>query len=142
MKWIPLAGGAIAGFALCWLIHLVILSGVEKAHEKALNDQKISIEKTCADDKAITEKANDEYQKQNSIISGKLAKSKRLQQATCIVPKANVAELSTSRGEYARSNGITTSSLFDYAADCESYRQQRIIIDQFKADWDNLNKGE
>lgn len=88
IKWLQIAIGAVAGFALCWLIHLVILAGVEETHGKALNDQKTQLEAQCAEHKAITERANDDLQNEYAAIARKLADAQRLHPpvASCQLP--------------------------------------------------------
>lgn len=124
IKWVQIGIGAAAGFALCWLIHLVILAGVEKAHTKALADQKTQLEKTCADDAAITKGKNDELQTNLDAVSRERDRLKRVQPARCVIPTTGKTDLAGVRQEHAAGNGggINSDWLRDYAATCEQIR--------------------
>jgi len=87
---------------------------------------------SCESGKQITLEANDALQKSRDVIADKLASSKRMFK-TC-VPISNSTNTAASGGEYAAKNGLPTSSLLDYAAICETYRQQRVILEKFIAD--------
>lgn len=123
MKWIPIGAGAVAGFALCWLIHLVILAGVEKSHTAALAKQKTDLEAMCTADQAITKGKNDALQTDLDIVRRKLADAKRVQPATCVVPLAGKTNVGEIHGGYAGQNGISSDWLRDYGAECESIRR-------------------
>lgn len=131
MKWLQIGIGAAAGFALAWLIHLVILAGVNEAHQAALKEQKTSLEEKCKADQAITKGANDALQQKYNSVNSKLAALKRVQPARCVVPVTGRADAAAGGGGYAGQNGISTDWLRDYAAECETYRGQRIALEQF-----------
>ncbi len=131
IKWLQIAIGAVAGFALCWLIHLVILAGVEETHGKALNDQKTQLEAQCAEHKAITERANDDLQNEYAAIARKLADAQRLRPARCVVPTARPPVAPAGGGEHAGQDGISSDWLRHYAAECEGYRAERLILERF-----------
>lgn len=124
LKWVQIGVGAAAGFALAWLIHLVILAGVNEDHRTAMAAQKDQLEKQCADDAAITKGKNDELQTNLDAVSRERDRLKRVQPARCIIPSSGKADVAGVRQEHATGNGIGISSdwLRDYAATCEQIR--------------------
>ncbi len=102
------------------------------AADKALAAQEEKLTKVCESDKQTTKEAQDALQKQYTIIADKLAATKRMRPAACIIPQhpdsSNVASIG---GKYAGQNGISSDWLRDYAAECETYRQQRISLEAF-----------
>lgn len=125
IKWVQVGLGAAAGFALCWLIHLVILAGVEKAHTQALADQKASLEKSCADDAAITKGKNDELQTNLDAVTRERDRLKRVQPARCVLATpAGKTDMAGVQRQHAGENGVGINSdwLRDYAAECEQIR--------------------
>lgn len=130
-KWVQIGIGAAAGFALCWLIHMVILAGVNESHRQELIDLQAKIEKECKDNQAITKRVNDDLLKSDVEIVNLLIDSKRLQPAGCILPVTRETLLAPGGAEHATKNGISTDWLYDYAAECETYRSQRIALEKF-----------
>lgn len=125
MKWLQIGLGAAAGAALVWLIHLVILAGVNEDHRNAMAKQKANLEKSCADDAAITKGKNDALQSNLNSVIRERDRLKRVQPARCVLAaasgKTNVAGVPR---EHAGQNGIglNTDWLRDYAAECEQIR--------------------
>lgn len=95
-----------------------------------MESEKAAIKEQCETEKLKTKEANDALQKSQSDIAARLAMYKRVQ-SNC---NLSISTKPTSGGyEYARSDGriIGTSDDFrDYAAECETYRQQRIILEE------------
>lgn len=132
LSWIQIAGGAAAAFALSFLLNTVEVDHIEAKQRQALADQKTQLEQKCKDDQAITKGANDELQKKYNSIAGKLAASKRLQPAHCIIVASSGETISAGSGVgHAGQNGISTDWLYEYAAECETYRTQRISLEKF-----------
>lgn len=100
-------------------------------NEGKLSDLRAELNQQC---EAAAEKlkgANDELQRTQADIAGKLAKYKRLHPNTC-VKLSESAQSTASGGEYAGSGGAVAGSsddFRDYFADCEEYRSQRIILE-------------
>jgi hypothetical protein len=131
LNWIPIALGAASAFALSFLLHTVDVDRLEEKQAIALATQKTAMEKSCAEDKAITQGANDALQKNINIISSKLAASKRVHPANCLLAAPIKTDTSSGGGQHAGQNGISSDWLRDYAAECETYRQQRIVLEKF-----------
>lgn len=131
LSWIQVGVGAAAGFALCWLIHMVILAGVNESHRQALVDLQTKLEKECKDNQAITKGVNDDLLKNDFDIGSLLNSSKRMQPASCIVPASSKTVPAGGGIKYAEQNGVSTDWLYDYAAECETYRAQRIALEKF-----------
>ena len=66
---------------------------------------------------------NDELQKDKADIAGKLARYKRLHPATCVAVSENAKPAASGVGY------VGTDALYDYAAECEEYRRQRITLE-------------
>lgn len=130
LNWIPIGIGAVAAFALSWLLHTVDVGFIEARHKTELTAQENALHEACDKDKAITKEANDELQNQVNIIARKLTAAKRVR-SDCIVPLASSPQPTPSGGEHAGTHGVTSDALFEYAADCETYRQQRITLEGF-----------
>lgn len=130
LKVVQIALGGAAGFALCWLIHMVILSGVEAKQRAALVAQETRLQAECAADKAITEEANEYYQQQVGDITIKLDKY-RMYASKCVAISADATKLSASRREHAGQNGLTVDWLRSYAAECRTYQAQRMTCDKY-----------
>ena len=101
-----------------------------KAENKALSDLTISLNKSCEVDKQITKEANDDLAKQRDAIAARLA-TLQLQPAVCITPTANKTGADNSGAKHARQHGISSQWLRTYAAKCETYRQERLILEKF-----------
>ncbi len=130
LNWFNIGIGAAGAFALSFLLHTVDVAWIEARHRTELVNLETSLKEKCESDKQITKDANDGLQKQIGIIAGKLAASKRLR-ATCIVPVTGKDNPAAAGGKHAGQNGISSDWLRDYAADCETYRQQRITLESF-----------
>lgn len=88
----------------------------------------------CESDKEITRKANDGLQKQNDIISGRLAALKRVQ-SSCIMPTSHAANATGGEsGVNAGAHGLSAQFLLEFAAECEQYKQQRLALEQFQSE--------
>lgn len=131
LSWIQLAAGAAAGFALCWLIHLVILAGVNESHRQELIDLQTKLEKECKDNQAITKGVNDDLLKDDFDIGNLLNTSRSVQPARCIVPTSGKTILEKGGDKYAAAYGVSTDWLYEYAAECETYRSQRLALEKF-----------
>lgn len=134
INWIQAGIGAVAGVGLCWLVHLVIIAGVERQHAQALLEQEDTLKKQCAADKAITKEVADDLQSKNDALSRRLSALKRVQPSACIVPTpgAAIGSNEAAGGAIAtRAHGITTESLYDFAGEAESYRLRLIACQSF-----------
>ena len=118
-----------------WLAYIQIDGWwTERKHEQALADQKAALEKSCKENAAITKGANDELQKKYYDIASKRDYYKRLYENSIVVPAPRSTEPVSLGEQYARRNGAvagTTDDFRDYAAKCESYRQERITLEKF-----------
>lgn len=99
----------------------------EKANQLAGVKSALS---SCQTNQTLTKEANDALQKERDTIAGRLARAKRVQQSRC-VPVSNASNTQPTRAEHAGSNGISSDWLLDYAAQCETYRSERIILEKF-----------
>lgn len=120
--WIAI-GGFVAGG---WAAH----QWDAWALKSALSEQETTLVKQCDAQKKITEEANNALQKDRDTIAAKLASSKLLQPAKC-VSVASVANHTSSGGEHAGQNGVRSDWLYEYAAECETYRSEVILLNNF-----------
>lgn len=127
--WQPLAAALLTLF-LSYGLHKLDMSFVERAKQHALDEQKAMLIAACETDKQKTKEANDALQKSAHDIAGKLAAYKRLHPSSC-VPVAGVAQPAPRGAGHAGEDGISSDWLREYAAECEAYRQQRIILEEF-----------
>ena len=123
-----MAGIALAAI-LCLLVMWQVSRWRDKAHE--LDGVKSALS-SCEASKTVTKEANDELQRDRDTIAAKLARARRVQ-SRC-VPVASGKPVTIKVGaEHAGSNarGLRTEWLLDYAAQCETYRSERIVLEKF-----------
>jgi len=120
-----LVAGAI--FLSAWHIRGIIAENTLKSR---LNSLAIEYTAKCADKQKKLEDANDDLQSKLSVIGKRLASSK-LQPAMCAIIKSGVAVNPAGGGEHAGQNGLSTGWLNEYAAECETYRIEVILLDDF-----------
>ncbi len=132
MNWLYSAAGGLSVFVIFLLFHIIDVDRIEDDYKNQLKQQKTQLEKTCADDKATTERGQHELQTRYDDITGKLAAAKRMQPSRCVVPTITGTAHAPAVGpEHAGQNGISSDWLRDYAAECESYRSDRIALEKF-----------
>ncbi len=106
-----------------------------KAHEKqVLASQAEQLTLQCETDKKTTMEANNALRDKISNINERLISLKRVQPSKCVAIAPELAD-NTAGGEreYARQNGkgINSDWLRDFAAECEVYRTEVILLDDF-----------
>lgn len=87
----------------------------------------------CTKDKALTKEANDELQISRDRIAKQLADAKRLHPTSSVKPSRKPNPEPAWAG-YASGDGAVTGTsddFRDYAAKCETYRSERITLEQF-----------
>jgi hypothetical protein len=134
INWVQIVGGAVAAFALSWLLHTVDVNRIDKNWQEKLDTQKAETEAACLKDKKLTEENSREYQSKLSDLAGKLAAVKRVQPARCVVPvagKAGGGDATAPANVNAGLDGVGTDSLFSFAGECEQYRIQVITLQDF-----------
>ena len=92
-------------------------------NEGKLNDLREQLNVQCKAAAAEMERANDELQKANTDIAGRLSRYKRLHPNTCVKLSESAQPAPGWRGY------VGTDELLDFAAECETYRSQRIILE-------------
>lgn len=126
-SWTQMGFGAVAAFALSFLLHTLDVHRIDAAWQIKLAAQKANIETKCADDKRLTEENSLEYENQINDLASKLAAAKRLRPSRCIVPatgQAAVGNRAAAPNKYAGLDGINSDTLIDFAGECEHYRIQ------------------
>lgn len=112
------------------LIVLAITLQVNHWREKANQLDKVKAElSSCELGKKTTKEANDALQKDRDVIAARLANSKRMY-SSC-VSVSSTANSAPGGKQYARQDGLSTDWLLEYAAECETYRSQRIRLEEF-----------
>lgn len=130
LKLIGVIGAVLATFlAGCYVTRQIDNSRLKHA----LDEQQTLLQSQCNADKAVTKGANDALQKNLNTIAGKLAAAKRLHESMCVTPVTGMAEPTSGGREHAGQNGISTGWLRDFAAECETYRSEVIILNEFGA---------
>lgn len=123
MNWISFAAGALLVLLIGGLAHIVDVDHIEKKQATALIDQQASDKRVCDSDKAITKESNDALQKDHDAIAARL--TKLMQQPAACVPVSQPAQLCiTGKTGHAKQNGISSSWLRSFAAECEGYRRE------------------
>ncbi len=113
-----IALGAIPALLIAWLLHTVDVDRIEAKQAAALASQKTALETSCAEDKAITEKANADLQKDRDAIAAERDRLEQLHPSTCIVvPTPEQAHKVAGKAGCPTAHGTTTSAFRDYAAD-------------------------
>lgn len=118
-----------AALAVAYALHSLSMAAAEAEKTKALSEQAAAYTSQCDADKAKTKEANDALQKSNNDIAARLARYKRLHPNACVVPQPGGTVAPGGGAGHAGGNGISTDWLRDYAARCETYRQQRIVLE-------------
>ncbi len=95
-------------------------------------------QEACAKAAQITEEANASLAKNYDITRRKLADAKRMSKAKCVLPANPSVPPASGRG-YAGQNGISTDWLREYGAECRDYQTQRIVLEKFIKDVQELN---
>lgn len=132
LSWLQIGLGAAAAFALSWLLHTVDVDRIEAAQRAALEAQSKSLNDACEKDKALTKDANDGLQKQYSIINTRrdVIDGVLLPNCTAYVPAYSSKPVAAGQ-QHAGQHGLSTKWLKHYAAQCETYRQERVALEAF-----------
>lgn len=133
--WQPVAAAALTAW-LAYGLHDLSMSFAERAKQNALDAQRAELTARCEADKQTTKEANDALQQSVTSITSRLAALKRLHPSGCVVPAPGLAQPAPGGAGHAGRDGAVAGSGDDfreYAARCESYRQQRIVLDRFGA---------
>lgn len=97
----------------------------------------------CLADQQLTEEVSNGYQTKLTALNRQLSDLKRLRDKPACVPTTSAAserDGTTGRGEYARSDGIRTIWLYDFAGEAEQYRLQLISCQEFiNRTWERSN---
>lgn len=126
--------GAVAAFALSWILHTADVERLERGKAVAVAAQIAADIATCDKDKALTKETNDDLQAKRDAISAKRAAFNSLQLPSCITPISSVStNVAAGRPGHAGRNGLRAEWLWDYAARCETYRQERVSLEHFIA---------
>lgn len=131
-NWIQFAIGAAAAFGLSFLLHTVDVDRIEATQRSALAAQESQLNAACEARQKITKEANDALQAALNTTATKLAVAKRVHLSHCVVTTdGKLAGSAANGGQHAGQNGISSDWLRDYAAECENYREEVIVLDNF-----------
>jgi len=100
-----------------------------KTQQIALNEQETALHAQCDKEKATTKEANDALQNDRIAIAARLAD--RVSRPLCITPIGVVANHTAGRAGHAGNNGFSVSWLRSFAASCETYRREVIVLNNF-----------
>ena len=120
---------ALTTAILAYGLHTISMSFAEHGKASALAEQHDLLTKSCNDQQTRTKEANDALQQTAADISSKLASYKRLHPSACVMPGKGKAQPSAGGSGHADGDGISSDWLREYAAQCEAYRQERIILE-------------
>jgi hypothetical protein len=122
-------GGIVAVVvgALALGLHTLDVYRIEAKHAAALKSQQATLEKRCEDEKKITEEVMYDLQQKVSSLNARVIASKRLRPATCVPVALDAARLDHGKTDDAglsrqdaKSFGLSSDALIDFAADAES----------------------
>lgn len=133
-----LIAGAVAAFALSFLLHTVDVNRIEANQRETLAKQEDTLTRQCTTNIQKIERANDELQKAKADNAARAIEYKRLHPTKHILPRSGVAKLRPSGRGHAIENGEvvgSTDDFRDFAEECNDYRSDRISIDMVKADY-------
>lgn len=100
--------------------------------ERALKQQETALIKQCNQDKAITERIDNEHLAKIKNLNSRVAHLKRVQPAcVSVTHTASGDNGSAGRGVDAGSHVVTDFTLIDFAAIAEKYRLQLIACQDF-----------
>ena len=153
-KWL---GATAATLALCITFHNLRVNQLENdwatqkrdavaaANKQCLLDKVAltqTLEQSCKDEEKVTEDANNGYQTQVGAITVKL-NSLRAYANRCVALSSDTgpSQLPASGPGYAGRDGLSVGRLREYAAECNTYRAQRITTDQYNAAVKALKTG-
>lgn len=91
--------------------------------QSKLESQAQTIQSQCNETAKTLKEANDELQRSQANIAGRLAKYKRMQPSACVTVSKGSVDAASGSGY------VGAHELLDYAAECEQYRQQRITLE-------------
>ena len=123
----------MAGMGIASILCLLALWKVSQWRDKARElDGVKSALSSCEASKIVTKEANDALQRDRDIIAAKLASARRVQ-PRCVPVASGQPNALKAGAEHARpyARGIRTEWLLDYAAQCETYRSERIVLEKF-----------
>lgn len=124
-NWLTFGLGVAMASALAFLLHTVDVDRLERDHASALLLQQSKDEKSCEIDKAITQEANNEMQKNAANTAVERGNAERLHPSTCIVvPTAQQANAGAAAAGRAKAHGTTTGAFRDYAADYKTCQNE------------------
>lgn len=118
-----------AALVVAYALHSLSMAAAEAEKRKALSEQAALYTSQCDADKAKTKEANDALQKSADDIAARLARYKRLHPNTCVMPQADGTLPAGGGAGHAGGDGVSTDWLREYAAQCEAYRRQRIVLE-------------
>lgn len=134
ISWLQIGIGAGAAFALSFLLHTVDVYRLEDKQRDAIAAQIAADTASCDKDKNLTKETDDGLQNQFTVIANKRDAGNGVQLPSCTPTLSGVsANTPTGGSEHARQNGLRTRWLRSYAAECETYRQERIALENFIA---------
>ncbi len=131
LSWIQVGAGAIGAFIISYGLHDLDVSRLEYVHRTEMAKLQKDMVAACESQKKLTQEANDALQTTNEAIAAKLAAAKRLHPAHCVAIAGNLAIDSGGGPEHAGLHGISSDWLRDYAARCELYRSEVIVLNDF-----------
>jgi hypothetical protein len=133
LSWIQIGSGAAAGFVVSFFLHSLDVAYIEHKHKQEMIEQAKELDARCTRIQLISKDANHDYLTGLFSINNRLG-SDLMQPTTCIVlPPSNSSDAPAGGGERAGSHGLNSRWLRKYAATCETYRQERLILEKFIA---------
>lgn len=135
LKYWQIGAGAVGAFVLAWMLHSLDVNRIESNQRDALAAQETKLAAACEASKAITTEVSNAYQDQIADLNAKLLSVKRLRPSRCIALSAPVPaggrDATPTGAEPARTDGINSDALYDFAGEAEKYRLQLIACQKF-----------
>lgn len=127
-------GAALVTALLAWLLHSLSMGFTEAAHQRQLDEQKISLLTACEADKKLTQEVSNAYQSKISSLNSQLTRLRNVQPARCVpvTQPSGGYHATPQSGKPTRPNGgVDSSALYDFAGEAERYRLQLIGCQDF-----------
>lgn len=130
LKYWQIILGAIAGFGLCWMLHLIILSNARIDFQQQLEKDRAAQLQACEKDKLITKDVSNGYAKDIAALNTKLRGLRKSCQSSVSVTRPASGANATSGGAI-NARPVAFDDLTEYGGDCETYRLKLKNLQEF-----------
>lgn len=128
---------------LCWALHNIQISRLEKKYRQALITQAVTLKAECDKEKQLTMEVSNDLQDKLADLRDQLDNAKRVQPNRCVPVAAGSSrrpDVFTQNAQLSDANGVYSDDLLDFAAECEQTGRQLDGLQGFvKKVWQTRN---